>query len=215
MASSITHTIHNQGDTSDVTCTLREQKKSSVLNIPDGAHALQCNRKCYDSSYASKREIYLHRNRPWVEKTTAKSAHAFGVSNGTRSNTVYANTKRSKLNCPVLCQGINGSFGGTGVLLIGQAGVIQGGADVDDRALGSLDVLGSSFGQVESTEQVNLNDGAEGIVRQVLERSQKVSSSTVDKEIDASKLFNGLLHRILNVSRLAYVCRNGSMQKIV
>lgn len=100
---------------------------------------------------------------------------------------------------------IDSRLGCTGVLLENHAIIVQGSTDIDDRALGCLKMRKSGLGKIEGAQQVNFNDSAECIVRQVVERSQKVASCTIDQVIDTSKLFNCLCHSVFNLLGFAYI----------
>lgn len=99
------------------------------------------------------------------------------------------------------------------MLLENHAIVMQGSADIDDRALGCLKMRKSSLGKIEGAQQINFNDSAECIVRQVVERSQKVASCTIDQVIDTSKLFNCLCHSIFNLLGFAYISSDRAISK--
>lgn len=93
------------------------------------------------------------------------------------------------------------------MLLVGQTRVVKGGADVEDGSFGGLYVLRGGLGEVEGAEEVDLDNGAEGVVRQALERSQEVAGSTVDQVVNATQLLDRELDSSLDLVGLADISR--------
>lgn len=80
--------------------------------------------------------------------------HADSVGDGAGGNAVGADAEGAPFVGPDQGQGVDTSLGGTGVGLEDLAVVGEGGRDVDDRALGGLEVGEGALCGVESSNEI-------------------------------------------------------------
>lgn len=127
-------TIDNQDLARDVRGRLRGQVQCRVLDIADLAHAADGDA----DGLALGGQL----------------GHTDSVGDGAGGNAVGADAEGAPLVGPDQGQGVDTGLGGTGVGLEDLAVVREGGRDVDDRALGGLEVGEGALCGVEGSNEI-------------------------------------------------------------
>lgn len=70
--------------------------------------------------------------------------------------------------------------------------------DVDDDSSALETVLIGEFREKESADSINHEYGFEGVGREFFDRTQKVASSTINKDVNFAKLISNSLNSVLD-----------------
>lgn len=135
--------------------------------------------------------------------------HTNGVGNRTGGNAVGADAEGTPLVSPDEGQGINTSLGSTGMGLEDLTVIGQSGGDVDNGPLGSLEVREADLCGVKGSDEIDLDNGAEGVEGEVLGERKEVSGGAVDKDVEAAVVGHVLVDCDLNLLMVADVGGDG------
>ena len=87
---------------------------------------------------------------------------------------------------------------------------MQGRADIKNLAAILFEFSEGRAAHIEGAFQIDIDNRAEAVRRQLLGRAEKISGSAIDYYIDTAKVIDGCEDSFLNLFGFAYVGGNGN-----
>ena len=113
-----------------------------------------------------------------------EAVHAFGVGDGAGDDGVHAHAERAPFDGDRLDHHVGAGLGGVDVGLEGIGVEGLRGGDGDDRRARLAQVLEALAHHVVAADEVDIDDGAEAVVGNAVERRDEVARGAGDEDVD-------------------------------
>src|SRR5688500_2410529 len=142
----------------------------------------------FDVGYSSESPERHSLAQPFLDRLGHQARHAFGVFDWTRSDRVDAYSISSPLDSEISRQRIDTGFRRGDVKLHRRAEIMKRRADVQYLTAMFFELCKRSAANIERSLQIDVDNSAETIRRQLFGFTQKVTGRAIDDNVDLSEL---------------------------